>query len=660
MCNKAILKKAVGLRILAWWLPVFSIVCALQAIVVPCSRADDQAAVGTYEEQKNRDDTQWRELLLKKEFQQLDDIANELRSHRTKYSNGRGKLWSWAWCPLAHSPSAMSDEEYAKSFELIEAWKTARPDSVNALLLEAHIWQKYSFQARGGQSASETPEEQLRLFQKRCEKASAALNQIDAKKLPIDTVYRRLRLEVAKGLGEKPDIDLVYAELQEDPRNMELVHGMAICLLPRWFGEPGELERFAEEVADRTKTECGDMQYTTVVIAAKEMLKSYLLETHPFDWPRIRRGFRDYERLNPMSQDHWNDEAQLAFMAEDLDAVYEIMAKIDPVLRRQSWEETEINIDKFRERVTPQMMDGEQERLFLGHAHSVMALQTVGQDNALVSINQSYGIRVHDTATGSRKGWTYLDGIWADTATVDSKTGLLACGLENEAGLVLHDIGRGRTATLRPTDKRIIKTAFSPTGNLIAAGDETGVVTVIDLKNGKTIQKWEPTSPRQIFGLAFVPSSDHLAMAGSDGHALLYNHTTGEQVADRQIATTALHCLAASKDHIAVGTNKGDVFRLHANTLADERSFSSPPWEVITVAFSPDGQKLAFGIRAPHWEQPIENTLYVWHHTKEKEPRPLKGHKFGVNRVVFANDSQTLYSASHDWTIRQWEVAAPE
>ncbi len=553
----------------------------------------------------------------------------------------------------------MNDEEYAKAFELIDAWKTARPDSVNALLLEAHVWQKYSFQARGPRMANETPQQQLKLFQERCEKASAVLDQIDTRKLAVDSVYRRLRMEISKGLGKKPDVELVYAELKQDPRNMELVHGMAICLLPRWFGEPGELEQFAIDVADRTRGDCGDLQYTTAVIAAKVMLKSYLLETHEFDWPRIRRGFRDLERLYPDSKDHWNDEAQLAFMAEDLNAVYEIMSKIDPVLRTKSWEETEIQFDKFRERMKPEMMAGNQRGLFLGHAHSVMALQTLGAGAVLASVNVGYGTRFFDSATGARKGWMYLDGIWADTAAIDPRTGLMACGYEDQPGLLLHDLARGRSASLQPTTKRIIKTAFAPAGNLLAVSDEAGIVMVINLKDGQTLQTWEPATPRQVYGLAFVPGGNHLALAASDGHVLLVDHKSGARVADRQVAATALHSLAASKDHIAVGTNKGDVHRLNAETLRDELSFSSPPWEVITLAFSPDGRTLAFGIRAPHWEQPIENTLYVWHHTQEKAPRPLKGHKFGVNRVVFADEGNLLFSASHDWTIRQWDVPRP-
>ena len=640
------------------------VLLVLATVLQACLGADGWSAEPTKfvrtEELIDRDIAAWRELFQKGDFKSLDDIADEFRVQRAKYPNGRSKLWRFTWCPFASDRSAMSDEDYTKAFEQIAAWKKDRPDSVNALLLEAHLWLEYAFCARGGEWASETPESQLKLFHERCEKASVTLDLIDTKKLPVDAAYRRLRIEIAKGIGEKPDRKLVYDELNIDPRNMDVVHGMVSCLLPRWFGEPGELEQFAEEVADRTRADCGDMQYAIVAIAAKEYLYSYLLEAHPFDWPRIHRGFLDLERLYPDSRDHWNDEAQLAFMAEDLKTVYEIMPKIDPVLNRKNWEESGIHFDKFRERITPEMLAGDQRRLFLGHTHSVMSLQTLGDNKVLVSGNRGGGVRIHDLATGARRGWAILDGIWAGTASIDTATGLLACGFESEPGFLLHDLVRGRSVALKPTKKRINRTAFSPTDRLLAVSDEAGAVLVLNLEDGETLQTWEPIGSRQVYGVAFVPGSDHLALAGSDGHCLLVNYKTGERVADRKVTATELHSLAASQDHIAVGTGKGDVYLLDSKTLEEEGSFSSPPWQIFALAFSPDGQTLAFGYRADHWEQPIENTLYVWHHTREKTPRPLAGHKYGVNRVIFAGEGKVLYSASHDWTVREWDVPKPE
>jgi WD40 repeat protein len=72
---------------------------------------------------------------------------------------------------------------------------------------------------------------------------------------------------------------------------------------------------------------------------------------------------------------------------------------------------------------------------------------------------------------------------------------------------------------------------------------------------------------------------------------------------------------------------------------------------------------LAIGLRHPigpksnqNWDTQINDPLFVWNHRQDKSPRSLKGHKLGVNRVQFTDKGKTLVSASHDWTIRVWDV----
>ena len=251
--------------------------------------AQDAEKPLSYAEASSRDWTHWRELLVNGKYDELERISNELRIHPGKYRNGRGRDWRFYWAPLIGNSNEMQEEDYKRSFAAVEGWLKAVPDSVSARLAMAHLWQKYGFFARGGDVSGATPENQREMFEVRNKKAAEFLNEIAKNPENIDNVYRRLRLEIAKGLGEKPDVQLVYDALDSDPLNMELVHGMTICLLPRWFGEPGELEEFGNEVVRRTKAECGEFQYITVVLATKEFLKEYVLQTHKFEPARIRQ-----------------------------------------------------------------------------------------------------------------------------------------------------------------------------------------------------------------------------------------------------------------------------------------------------------------------------------------------------------------------------------
>src|SRR5262249_15512276 len=73
--------------------------------------------------------------------------------------------------------------------------------------------------------------------------------------------------------------------------------------------------------------------------------------------------------------------------------------------------------------------------------------------------------------------------------------------------------------------------------------------------------------------------------------------------------------------------------------------------EVFSVAFSPDGQMLASGIRG--------GEVGLWNVAKKERLRsPLEGHTNSVFSVAFTPDGKTRVSASTDKTIRRWNVTS--
>jgi WD40 repeat protein len=179
-------------------------------------------------------------------------------------------------------------------------------------------------------------------------------------------------------------------------------------------------------------------------------------------------------------------------------------------------------------------------------------------------------------------------------------------------GIRLQGINFADTTLDKPVFTQTLGTvfslSFSPDGNLLAAGDVNGDVSVWHVQNNQHFLscKGHTTGVRSV---VFSPNSQIL-VSGSDDHTIRF----------WELST-------------------GKCFRV---------LYSKDSSRVLSIAFSPDGETLASGKN--------DRTIELWEVKTGRDLNILRGHADWVSSVAFHPHSQIIASGSEDETVRLWDI----
>jgi WD40 repeat protein len=224
---------------------------------------------------------------------------------------------------------------------------------------------------------------------------------------------------------------------------------------------------------------------------------------------------------------------------------------------------------------------------------------------------------------------------------------LLAAG----SSLGIHFIDAHTLDEVRfiPTHTWVRSLVFSPDGLFLASGSYDSIVRLWRVRDGTLIRELKGHTA-WVRSVAFSYDGTRLATASDDDTVRLWNVSTGDLALVLREGVTGVRAVSFSPDGKILATGGYDhkirLWQADDGTLLHELQ-GHTDW-VRALAFSPDGELLASGA--------FDATVRLWQMRDGKLLATATEHSSSVLGLAFSPDGFLLASASVDSSVRLWEI----
>jgi hypothetical protein len=278
-----------------------------------------------------------------KNYDGLEKLASELRQKKGIYPAGRWHLdYYYEFLSVSQRDP---DPEWERHLSQLEDWVKARPNSITARLALANTMAEYGWKGRSSAWASNVTEQQWKLFRERLAKAHKLLMDADKLKKKCPCWYgMMLNLGLGENLDRKEYDRLFNESVKREPAYLSVYMDKLTYLQPRWHGEPGEWQKFAQESADKIGGAEGDKVYARMIwniewLAGEEYASDF--HSGRLSWDRAKRGFHG---LMAEYADDWGPPSEfctLSVMAGDRQQAKELFEKLGDRVMLVIWKSPE-------------------------------------------------------------------------------------------------------------------------------------------------------------------------------------------------------------------------------------------------------------------------------------------------------------------------------
>jgi hypothetical protein len=288
-------------------------------------------------------------VLAEEHFDQLEKEAQELRTSKRKVTGGIWKL-SQLYDGVSNPPlgAKATDSDWKTHFDSLAKWVAKYPRSATARIATAEAYVNYAWVARGTGYAEKVKQDGWALFGDRLESAKAALVEAAELKEKCPEWYAVMfNVALGDGWDKKQARELFDQAVAFEPEFNFYYNEYANFILPKWYGEEGETQAFAEEASKRLGGAAGSIIYFEVASVTACQCDKDRDSMEQLSWPRIKEGYENLKKLYGPSNLDVNKFAYMAYSKGDNQAAQEAFDAIGSAWNRNVWRSGE-NYDGAR------------------------------------------------------------------------------------------------------------------------------------------------------------------------------------------------------------------------------------------------------------------------------------------------------------------------
>jgi len=286
--------------------------------------------------------TVFYEAFIHRNYDLLERAAAQARSSRERIRGGNWKLdFVYEGFDTPIDPALSSDQEWVRHLDMLQAWCNQRPDSITARVALASSWIEYGWRARGMGPARSVSAGNFQLFHQRLARAREILTHSSRSKEQCPQWYS-LMLRIAQGEGWDRNSyeDLFNRAVSFEPGYEGYYTSKAYYLLPRWYGQPGDLENFFDSLRN-TRDGHGPMHYFLLSEAIADYAQNEILIGNRISGAVIKQGFLDLQKTYGATNRDLNWACFMAMRFQDKAFTKKLLAQIGEEWDASIWKSYE-------------------------------------------------------------------------------------------------------------------------------------------------------------------------------------------------------------------------------------------------------------------------------------------------------------------------------